>query len=136
MKRLLLTLATAALLACPISSASAAGPVKNHGAAGKAFQGANFAGQHHGNGHHHANGRPHTHQPFGFNGNGRGYQNGFGSYGVPVIGYRTEGVGFGFGGYGGYGGYGYGGYPVYGNPANSFAPAGAFGFGPGAIFGW
>jgi hypothetical protein len=25
---------------------------------------------------------------------------------------------------------------VMGNPANSFAPAGAYGFGPGAIFGW
>jgi hypothetical protein len=30
---------------------------------------------------------------------------------------------------------GYSGRPVYGNPANSFAPAGAL-FGPGAIFGW
>ena len=127
MKRLLLTLATAALLACPISSAPAAGPVAKHGAAAKPFQGANFAGK------RHTHGRPHTNQPFGFNGNGGGYQNGFGSYGIPVIGYSNDGIGYGFGGYGGYG---YGGYPVYGNPANSFAPAGAFGFGPGAIFGW
>jgi len=25
---------------------------------------------------------------------------------------------------------------LMGNPANSFVPAGAFGFGPGAIYGW
>jgi hypothetical protein len=43
-----------------------------------------------------------------------------------------------YGGGSNYGGlnYGYNRPVVYGNPANSFAPAGAFGFGPGAIFGW
>jgi len=132
MKRSTLVLATL----CLTTAALFAGPTSARGAeprGGRFDHQVAAAQQRHdlqaGQGHqHNGNGRRHSHR---HNGNG-GYGNSNSPLGYSGYGYGYDyGNGFGYGGYGGL-------YraPVYGNPANSFAPAGAFGFGPGALFGW
>jgi hypothetical protein len=121
MNRFVLTLATVCFLAGLSSWASAAEPAR-----GKIVQ------------NRQANGVNRNYaQNFGV---GRG--------GIPIYNFPYGNYGYGNYGYGGYGGYNqyyrnsifgdryYYSGPVYGNPYNSFVPASAFGFGPGAIFGW
>ena len=64
--------------------------------------------------HHHGSSYGRSSYPYG----------GYGYGGYPAYGYRN---------YGGYGGYG---YYNSGIPAASFANPTAYGFGPGAVFGW
>jgi hypothetical protein len=120
MKRLLSALAILVILAGSANLALAAKPAANH--FGKRVPAAAV--------HNHPfyGGAHHVYSSQSFQRGYTVYPPYTGSYGV----FSTYGgTGYGTGLYGGYD------RPVvYGNPAHSFVPAAAFGFGPGAIYGW